>query len=267
MASSRDFPHPLPHRADLHDSPAGSVLPAGEAILMARLESAEQTLRDVSYAFSHDLHRSMQNVASCAELLGDPSYVNQPRQVARLAQRLVRFSRHLQDLMDSVAALSRLQFGELQTTQVNAEEQVRLVVRELERDASGPRISWGVAQGLAPMHGDAALLLAVWRELLDNACRHAKAHPAPRIEVCCRAVPGGHAYSVSDNGQGFDPEHAAALFGLFRHRHGPPEAGLGVGLAMVRRIIECHGGTVWATSLPGQGARFSFSLPSPGPTV
>jgi signal transduction histidine kinase len=134
-------------------------------------------------------------------------------------------------------------------------------------DASGPRVAWEVVAALAPMHGDPALLLAVWRELLDNAWRHARAHPAPRVEVSCRAVPGGHVYTVSDNGHGFDPEHAAALFGLFQHRHGPPDAGLGVGLAMVRRIIECHGGTVWATSSPGQGARFSFSLPSPGPTV
>ena len=233
---------------------------------MARLGSAELTLRDISYAFAHDLHSSLQNVASCAELLGDPSYVNQPRQVARLAHRLVRSSRHLQDLMDSVAALARLQVSELQSTEVNTEEQVRLVVRDLERDVSGPRMTWVLDGELAPMHGDPSLLLAVWRELLDNAWRHARAHPAPLIRITCSAVPGGHSYSVSDNGQGFEPDTAAALFGLFQHRHGPPDAGLGVGLAMVRRIIECHGGTVWAASTPGQGACFSFSLPGPGPT-
>lgn len=239
----------------------------GDTLLMAQLGSAEQTLRDISYAFAHDLRSSLQNVTSCAELLGDPSYVNQPRQVARLAHRLVRSSRHLQDLMDSVAALARLQVQELQPAQVDTDEQVRLVVRELERDASGPRITWLLGPGLAPMYGDPALLLAVWRELLENASRHAQAHATPRIEVTCHAVPGGHTYSVRDNGQGFEPDDASSLFGLFQHRHGPAEVGLGVGLALVRRIIECHGGRVSATSTPGEGACFSFTLPSPGSTV
>lgn len=266
MASPRDFHHSLPLRADV-SSQSGTGVPTGEALLMAQLDSAELTLRDISHAFTHDLHSSLQNVSSCAELLGDPSYANQPRQVARLAHRLVRSSRHLQDLMDSVAALARLQVSELQTAEVNTDEQVRLVVRELERDDSGPRIAWSVNQGLAPMQGDPALLMAVWRELLDNAWRHAKAHPSPRIEIDCHAVAGGHIYSVSDNGLGFDPEEAVSLFGLFQHRRGPQESGLGVGLALVRRIIECHGGRVWATATPGQGACFSFSLPGLGSSV
>ena len=107
-----------------------------------------------------------------------------------------------------------------------------------------------------------ALLRRVWQELLDNAWRHARSHVSPRIEVSYEAVPGGHAYFVHDNGLGFEPEKAAELFGLFQRAQGGPAPGLGVGLAMVRRIVECHGGRVWATARPGQGASFGFSLPA-----
>mgnify|MGYP006196472075 FL=1 len=72
-------------------------------------------------------------------------------------------------------------------------------------------------------------------------------------------MPGGHAYFVHDNGLGFEPDKAAELFGLFQRADAVP--GLGLGLAMVRRIVECHGGRVWATARPGQGASFGFSLP------
>jgi signal transduction histidine kinase len=69
---------------------------------------------------------------------------------------------------------------------------------------------------------------------------------------------------VHDNGLGFERERAGELFGLFQRAQGAPAPSLGVGLALVRRIVECHGGRVWATARPGEGARFGFSLPAGG---
>ncbi len=227
----------------------------------ARLASAEQTLRDIAHALAHDLRTSLRHVASYAQLLSEPAYASQPEQAARLAHKVLDSSRRLQQLMESVSALARLQTEDLQVQKVNTTDLVRSVIRRLDESTRGPRVACIVAPDLPPALADAPLLRRVWQELLDNAWRHASSHGQPRIEIGYEAVPGGHAYFVHDNGLGFEPEKAAELFGLFQRAQGGPSPGLGVGLAMVRRIVECHGGRVWATARPGQGASFGFSLP------
>ena len=263
MTSSRDSHHPLALRSDPQGSQSGSRLES-DPTLAGRLASAEQTLRDISHALAHDLRTSLRHVASYAQLLGDPAYAGQPGQVARLSHKVMDSTRRLQHLMESVSALARLQAADLQPVPVNVGEMVQSVIRDLERGRDGSAVACVLAPGLPPALADAALLRRVWQELLDNAWRHARSHGQPRIEVSYEPVPGGHAYFVHDNGLGFEPEKAAELFGLFQRSSGAPDPGLGVGLAMVRRIVECHGGRVWATARPGEGARFGFSLPADG---
>ncbi len=229
-----------------------------------RLASAEQTLRDISHALAHDMRTSLRHVASYAQLLRDSVHAAGQDQTLRLATKVVDSSRHLQRLMDSVSALSRLQAADLQPEWVDIAAMVRSVVRELDAQGGGVRVACRVANDLPPAWGDTFLLRRVVFELLDNAWRHARSHSAPCIDVHWEPVPGGGAYFVHDNGLGFDPDKAAELFGLFQRAQGAPAPGLGVGLAMVRRIVECHGGRVWATARPGQGASFGFSLPARG---
>lgn len=264
MPSPRDFHHPLALRADPAAPDAGPGLTAAEpeTALVARLASAEQTLRDISHALAHDLRTSLRHVASYAQLLGDPAYASQPEQVSRLSLKVIDSSRRLQQLMESVSALARLNAADLQVVSVDTSALVRTLIRELDEHSRGSRVACVLAPDLPPAQADAALLRRVWQELLDNAWRHARSHGQPRIEICYEAVPGGHAYFVHDNGLGFEPEKAAELFGLFQRAQSGPAPGLGVGLAMVRRIVECHGGRVWATARPGQGASFGFSLPA-----
>lgn len=266
MPSPRDPRHPLALRSDPMEPDAGSGFerPRADSALAARLASAEQTLRDISHALAHDLRTSLRHVASYAQLLGEANHADKPEQVARLSLKVIDSSHHLQRLMESVSALARLQAADLQPQTVNTVGLVRAVLHDLEARSGGARVDCVLAPDLPPALADAALLLRVWQELLDNAWRHARSHETPRIEVSYEAVPGGHAYFVHDNGLGFEPEKAAELFGLFQRSAGGPDPGLGLGLAMVRRIVECHGGRVWATARPGEGARFGFSLPSDG---
>jgi len=233
----------------------------GEAALAARLDSAEQTLRDIAHALAHDLRTSLRHVVSYAQLLGDPGYAGQPEAAARVSHKVLESSRRLQRLMDSMAAVARLQVADVKLETVNTAELLRSLIQTFDERGSGTRVACVLAPDLPPAQADAGLLRRVWQELLDNAWRHARSHAAPRIEVSYEPVPGGHAYFVHDNGLGFDPEKTAELFGLFQRAQGAPAPGLGLGLAMVRRIVECHGGRVWATASPGEGARFGFSLP------
>jgi signal transduction histidine kinase len=267
MPFPRDHTHPLALRAtspegeavaDGRAAPGGTVESAEE-----RLASAEQTLRDISHALAHDLRTSLRHVSSYAQLMAEPAHANDAQHVARLSHKVLDASRHLLQLMESVSALARLQAADLKPETVDTVSLLRALIRESDARAQGPRVAVVLAQPLPPVWADAALLRRVWQELLDNAWRHAGSHPQPRVEVCYEPVPGGHAFFVRDNGQGFEPQKAAELFGLFRREQGAPAPGLGLGLAMVRRIVECHGGRVWATASPGEGARFGFSLPQP----
>lgn len=264
MPSPRDPRHPLALRAQPTAPESGPDLQGVHAheVLTARLASAEETLRDISHALAHDLRTSLRHVASYAQLLGDPCYAAPPVEAARLSAKVLASSRRLQDLMESMSALARLQAADLQPQRVDTVEQVRAVIRGIEERSEGAVVHCVLAPDLPPVMADAVLLRRVWQELLDNAWRHARSHAQPRIEVSFEAVPGGHAYFVHDNGLGFEPEKAVELFGLFQRSAGAPDPGLGVGLAMVRRIVECHGGRVWATARPGEGASFGFSLPS-----
>jgi len=265
MTSIRDSQHPLALRSDPVAPVAGPGLVSPlevNAALAKRLASAEETLRDIAHALAHDLRTSLRHVTSYAELLEDHVGDDDPETALRLARKVFDSSRQLQRLMASVAALARLQVADLRPEAIATAEMVRSICQELgERSRGGVRVACDIAPGLPPMVADRALMRQVWQELLDNAWRHTGNHPSPLIEVRWEAVPGGHAYFVHDNGAGFDPERTAELFGLFQRAHGAPSPGLGAGLAMVRRIVECHGGRVWATARPGEGASFGFSLP------
>src|SRR5690606_28759410 len=123
-------------------------------------------------------------------------------------------------------------------------------------------------------HGDPAMLRLVWVNLLSNAVKYSARNPAPRIEVSFGPVGDEpRVFTVKDNGAGFDMLYADKLFGVFPRLHSAQEYdGTGIGLAMVRRILERHGGRIWAQAAPGEGAVFYFVLPedeepAPGPLV
>ncbi len=118
------------------------------------------------------------------------------------------------------------------------------------------------------MQGDPVLLREVWVNLLENALKYASHREVIEIDVGWQAQPQGVVFHVRDNGVGFDPEQAKRLFGMFQRLHRDARfQGAGIGLALVRRIVEHHGGRIWAESLPDQGATFHVFLPSQVPVA
>ena len=118
---------------------------------------------------------------------------------------------------------------------------------------------------LASTVGDPTLLRQVWANLLSNALKFTAGVRPPRIAVDCASAEGEAVYTVADNGPGFDMQHSGKLFQVFERLHGGEYEGSGIGLAIVRRAVEAHGGRVWAESAPGEGATFFFALPAAGP--
>lgn len=152
-------------------------------------------------------------------------------------------------------AVARQQ-GELQHPAIDLTAAARAIVDDLEHTEPGHRVAVALAPGLTA-HGDSRLVRVVLHNLLGNAWKYTRRADAPRIEL------GAHdgAFFVRDNGPGFAMEHAARLFQPFERLHGPEYPGSGIGLATVRRIVERHGGRVWAEGAPGAGATFWFTLP------
>jgi light-regulated signal transduction histidine kinase (bacteriophytochrome) len=152
--------------------------------------------------------------------------------------------------------------AELRQEDVDMSRLVQTVLRDLEPDTAGRRITWEFGS-LPVVRGDAALLRQVWMNLLANAVKYTRPRAEARIEVGCdSSQPLEHAFFVRDNGVGFEMKYATHLFGVFQRLHRAEDfEGTGIGLANVRRIVARHGGRTWAEGTPNVGAVLWFSLP------
>ena len=174
--------------------------------------------------------------------------------------RISRAADRMQQLLHDLLKLSRI--GRL----MNPPEQIpfETIVREAVELVHGRIEERGVQVDIAPhlpvIYGDQLRLVEVMQNLLDNACKFMGEQPQPRIEIGRREIEGQPVFFVRDNGQGIDPAYHDQVFGLFE-KLDPQSEGTGVGLALVKRIIEVHGGQIWLESEGlGHGTAFYFTL-------
>ncbi len=164
-------------------------------------------------------------------------------------------------LVDELLAFSRMGRADMRQCVVSLQALVESVVREVTLDAAGRSIDWRIG-ALPDARGDLSMLRLVVRNLLSNAIKYTRPTPHPRIDVWAEELANEVHVLVHDNGVGFDMRYIDKLFRVFQRLHTASEfEGTGIGLANVRRIVERHGGRVWAHSAPGEGATFGFSLP------
>jgi light-regulated signal transduction histidine kinase (bacteriophytochrome) len=168
-------------------------------------------------------------------------------------------------LIEDLLALSRTGRAEMRFQRTELDELVRSVRQELEAEAQGRRIAWEIAP-LPAVEGDPVLLRQVWTNLLSNVLKYAAPRKEAHIEVgtvrqgASDVDEGGRVtLFCRDNGVGFDPRYADKLFGVFQRLHQEGEFE-GIGLAIVRRIVQRHGGRVWAEGEPDGGATFYLTL-------
>jgi light-regulated signal transduction histidine kinase (bacteriophytochrome) len=163
-------------------------------------------------------------------------------------------------LIDGILAIARIGQGELQLAPVDLSAAARAVLDDLRRLHPERAVEARVEPGLVE-RGDPRLLTLVLQNLLDNAWKFTRGRDPALIEVGGRDDAGGRVYFVRDNGAGFDPAYSSKLFGTFQRLHHASEfEGHGIGLASVKRVVERHGGRVWAEGVEGGGATFYFTL-------
>lgn len=169
------------------------------------------------------------------------------------------------DLIDGRLALSRVGRAELLRETVDLTAEARAAAAELLRKEPGRTVAVEVADGLAAQ-ADSRLVRVLLDNLLGNAWKFTLDRAGARIAVGATPHPLGAAFFVKDNGAGFDMEYADKLFRPFQRLHGAAEfPGTGIGLATVHRIVDRHGGRVWAEGEVDRGATFYFTLPTPRP--
>jgi signal transduction histidine kinase len=234
--------------------------------LIRRLEAQNAELEQFAYAVSHDLKSPIITVQ------GFLGYVERDARSGNLERlntdiaRITEATKRMSQLLNELLELSRIGRPMNQPENVPFEsiagEAVGLLRGSLE--ARGVRVQ--IAGGLPTINGDRARLVEAVQNLVDNACKFMGDQPEPHIEIGQRGAQadadGKPILFVRDNGIGIDPQYQERIFGLFNKLDAQSE-GTGVGLALVKRIVEVHGGKIWVESQLGQGATFCFTLPTP----
>ncbi len=228
----------------------------------AALQSANTELESFSYSVSHDLRTPLRAIDGFSKMLLE-DYAGKLDAEGRRLLNVVRDSTtKMSQLIDDILAFSRIGRQELATAEVDMNALVREALEQLEPAMAGRDIKIDI-EPLPPAHGDRAMLLRVWINLLDNAVKFTKPKPSAAIAVGARSAPGETVYYVKDNGVGFDMQYVKKLFGVFQRLHKSEQfPGTGIGLAIVKRIIERLGGRVAAEGKPDEGATVYFALPS-----
>jgi signal transduction histidine kinase len=226
-----------------------------------QLEASNRELEAFTYSISHDLRAPLRNINGFVEILLEDNNPNITEDMKKNLDVISRNSVRMGQLIDSLLELSRLGRSVLVVKEVN----MKLLVEEIfdEIKFADKKFSVEVIlHHMYPAKGDASLLKQVWKNLIDNAIKYSSSAASPKIEIGSSVNKETVNYFIRDNGIGFDMQYSHKLFGVFQRLHKDSEyTGTGVGLAIVKRIVQRHNGNVGVDSKLNQGTTFYFNLP------
>jgi PAS domain S-box-containing protein len=227
----------------------------------AQLTAVNAELESFSYSVSHDLRAPLRAISGYSSILeedyGD-KLDNEAKRVIKVIQDNVK---QMGQLINDLLAFSRMGKHELVKTDLDMNKLVNDVVKEQLEPYKGNRPEL-IVKPLDSIYADESMIKQVIINLVSNAIKYSSKVEAPVIEIGSYPDNGNTVFYVKDNGEGFSMEYYNKLFGVFQRLHSPADfEGVGVGLALVKRIITRHLGQVWAESKVKEGATFYFSLP------
>ena len=252
----------------------------------SELHAANRELAAFSDSVSHDLRAPLRTIDGLLHVVQEDFGAGVPPQARGHIEAISAQASRMGELIDDLLRLSRLGREPLRKQPVDVRGMVQGVIGELHAAEAARRLDMTIGE-LPAAQADPSLLRQVWVNLVANALKFTRRRERAVIEIggAARAGqalassgsgqraapdPGGRRpgwaeqklYWIKDNGAGFDPQHAARLFGIFQRLHAAKDfEGTGVGLSIARRIIERHGGSIWAEGEPDRGAAFHFTLP------
>ena len=235
------------------------------------LSVANRELEAFSYSVSHDLRSPLRTIDGLLRVVHEDFGDAIPPEARRHLETVAAQASRMSELTEDLLRLARLGREPLSKHPVDIRGLVQEVVDELRAAEAARQLEIRIGE-LPAAEADPSLLRQVWVNLVANALKFTRRRESALIEISGAERAGNGArvpgeaehklYSIRDNGAGFDPRRAERLFGIFQRLHAAKDfEGTGVGLSLARRIVERHGGSIWAESEPDRGAAFHFTLP------
>jgi len=225
-----------------------------------QLEASNRELEAFCYSVSHDLRAPLRGIDGWSLALLEDYHDKFDEKGRQYLQRVRADTQRMGRLIDDLLLLSRVTRGTIQRSRVDLTAIAQSVAARLREAEPERRVEFAAQPGLTAQ-GDARLLDIVLFNLLDNAWKFSRGRPLARVEFGRTEIDSRPAFFVRDNGVGFDMIYAQKLFGAFQRMHKASEfPGTGIGLATVQRVIQRHGGRVWAEAQVDRGATFYFTL-------
>jgi light-regulated signal transduction histidine kinase (bacteriophytochrome) len=232
----------------------------------AQLEAANKELEAFTYSVSHDLRAPLRHISGFSKLLIEEYGSALPGDAQHHLERIQEGTRRMGQLVDDLLNLGRIGRHEVQLQVTGLNSIVKEVVDDLKEECKGRKVEWQI--GTLPFaECDPGLMRQVLQNLLSNAVKFSRLRSKAVIEIGQKDEDGTLAVYVRDNGVGFNMKYSGKLFGVFQRLHRQEDfEGTGVGLATVQRIVQKHGGRIWAEAELDKGATFYFTLGSSGST-
>ena len=235
---------------------------AERASLAAHLEALSEELERFLYTAFHDLRAPLVTIKGFLGLLEQDIQTNQPERIQKDMQRIGAAADQMDQLLSGLLELSRIGRVVYPSQDVDLGELTRQSLENLREQLRARDITVQVSPDLPTVHGDLVRLREVLENLIENAAKHSGGQPNPRIEIGVREQGSEPVIFIKDNGPGIEPRYHSRIFNLFE-KLDPTIEGPGIGLALVKRIVEVHGGRVWVESDgEQQGATFCFTIPN-----
>jgi PAS domain S-box-containing protein len=236
-------------------------LEARVAARTAELLAANQELETFNYSVSHDLRAPLRAVDGFSRFLQDEYSTQLNGEANSCLDRICEATARMDQLINGLLNLSQIGRATLRTVPVNLSALAADVAAELHGSEPKRAVRFTITPNLR-VNGDPDLLRSVLQNLIGNAWKYTSKHDSAHIEFGAAQMGGKTVFQVRDNGAGFNPEYAGKLFTAFQRLHRADEfPGTGIGLMIVQKILQRHGGKIWAEGLEGKGATFYFTIP------
>ena len=226
---------------------------------VAELRLANKELESFSYSVSHDLRAPLRAINSYAAIFQYEYAATLNEDAESLLSKIQKNAQKMGILIDDLLAFSKLGKKDVQKTEIDTKEMIDRIFLEINQ--LNPHKATIHIRKLPPSFADRSLIYQVWFNLVSNAIKYSEQKAKPEIEMGGSIDENSTTFYIKDNGAGFDIKYVNKLFGVFQRLHSSSEfEGTGIGLAIVHRIINKHGGRIWAEGKVNEGATFYFSL-------
>ena len=228
---------------------------------VAQLEAANKDLESFSYSVSHDLKAPLRAIGGFSNILLEKHADKLDDEGKRLFNNIKKNTQKMGQLIDDILSFARVGRKDIVLSEINMEDLANKAFDDLKPLSIGRNVQFEIKQ-LPPARGDKTMLYQVFTNLISNAIKFTRSKETAIIEIGGWTEGNENIYYVKDNGVGFDMQYVKKIFGVFQRLHKDEEyEGTGIGLALVNRIIDKHGGRVWAEGKINEGTALYFSIP------